>query len=137
MPRVPVPTDVAEFLSFPNPAIVASLRPDGSAHTAATWYDWEDGRVLLNMDEGRLRLGYLRRDPRAALTVLDEANWYRHVSLIGRVVSIEDDPDLVDIDRLAVRYTGNPYRRRNRKRVSAWFEPERWHGWSGGEAWTS
>ena len=137
MPRVPVPSDVDEFLSRPNPAIVATVRPDGSPHTAATWYDWEDGRVLLNMDESRLRLGYLRRDPRTARTVLDAENWYRHVSLIGRVVSIEDDEDLADIDRLARRYTGNPYRRRNRRRVSAWLEPERWHGWSGGEAWVS
>ena len=135
MPRVPVPPDVDEFLSQPNPAIVATLRADGSPHTAATWYDWDGGRVLLNMDESRVRLGYLRRDPRAALTVLDSANWYRHVSLIGRVVSIEDDDDLADIDRLARRYTGNPYRRRDRKRVSAWLEPERWHGWSGGDSW--
>jgi PPOX class probable F420-dependent enzyme len=135
MPPVPVPPDVDEFLSQPNPAIVATLRPDGCPHTAAAWYDWESGRVLLNMDESRLRLRYLRRDPRAALTVLDGENWYRHVSLIGRVLSIEDDTDLVDIDRLARRYTGNEYRRRDRKRVSAWLEPDRWHGWSGGEAW--
>ena len=36
-----------------------------------------------------------------------------------------------DIDRLAVRYTGSPFRRRDSRRVSAWLEPERWHGWSG------
>jgi hypothetical protein len=87
------------------------------------------------MDETRLRLRFLRRDPRAALTVLDESSWYRHVSLIGRVVSIADDPDLVDIDRLAVRYTGQPFRSRNAKRVSAWLEPDRWHGWSGPGPW--
>jgi PPOX class probable F420-dependent enzyme len=133
---MPVPPEVDELLSRPNPAVVATLRPDGSPHTAATWYDWEDGRVLLNMAETRLRLRFLRRDPRAALTVLDEGSWYRHVSLIGRVVSIEDDVDLADIDRLARRYTGRDYRRRDQKRVSAWFEPDRWHGWAGGDAWT-
>jgi PPOX class probable F420-dependent enzyme len=133
---MPVPPDVDELLSRPNPAVVATLFPDGSPHSAPTWYDWEDGRVLLNMAETRLRLGFLRRDPRAALTVLDEGSWYRHVSLIGRVVSIEDDVDLADIDRLARRYTGRDYRRRDQKRVSAWFEPDRWHGWAGGDAWT-
>jgi PPOX class probable F420-dependent enzyme len=136
MPGPPVPPDVDEFLSRPNPSVVATLRPDGSPHTAATWYDWEGGRVLLNMDESRLRLRFIRRDARIALTVLDEENWYRHVSLIGPVVSLEDDPELADIDRLAQRYTGKPYRTRDRKRVSAWMEPERWHGWSGGSAWT-
>ena len=135
MPRLPVPPDVDAFLSRPNPAIVATLRPDGSPHTVPTWYDWEDGRVLLNMDESRLRLRFLRRDPRAALTVISGDDWYRHISLIGRIVSIEDDLDLADIDRLARRYTGNEFRRRGSKRVSAWLEPDRWHGWSGGGAW--
>jgi PPOX class probable F420-dependent enzyme len=131
LPLVPVPQEVDEFLARPNPAVVATVRPDGSPHTVPTWYDWEAGRVLLNMHVSRLRLRFMRRDPRVALTVLDEDSWYSHVSLIGRVVSIEDDPDLTDIDRLAVRYTGKPFRRRDERRVSAWLEPERWHGWSG------
>ena len=129
MPPVPVPPEVEEFLRRPNPAVVATLRQDGSPHTVPTWYDWDDGLVLLNMDESRLRLRFLRRDPRAALTVLADDSWYRHVSLLGRVVRIEDDPELADIDRLAVRYTGKPFRTRDRKRVSAWLQPERWHGW--------
>ena len=125
-----MPPDVEEFLRRPNPAVVATLRPDGSPHTAATWYDWEDGLVLLNMEDTRLRLRFLRRDPRAALTVLDADSWYRHVSLLGRVVRIEDDDDLRDIDRLALRYTGKPFRRRGSKRVSAWLRPDRWYAWA-------
>jgi PPOX class probable F420-dependent enzyme len=135
VPRVPVPPEVDAFLARPNPAVVATLRPDGSPHSVPTWYDWEDGRVLLNMDSSRLRLRFLRRDPRAALTVMEDGNWYRHVSLIGRVVSIEPDTDLADIDRLARRYTGNAFRRRESKRMSAWLEPERWHGWSDAGPW--
>src|SRR5262249_55845755 len=66
MPRLPLPAELSEFLALPNPAVIATLRADGSPHTAPTWYDWEDGRVLLNMDASRVRLGHLRRDPRAA-----------------------------------------------------------------------
>jgi PPOX class probable F420-dependent enzyme len=126
-----VPAEVDAFLRLPNPAVVGTVRPDGSPHTVPTWYDWEDGRVLLNMENTRLRLGYLRKNPRAALTVLGsgEDGWYRHVSLLGTVVSIADDESLEDIDRLALRYTGRPFRTRDRPRVSAWLQPERWHGW--------
>lgn len=42
---------------------------------------------------------------------------------------LADDPGLADIDRLAVHYTGKPYRVRDRRRVSAWIEVDRWHGW--------
>lgn len=129
MPRVPVPADVDEFLRRPNPAVVATLRPDGSPHTVPTWYDWDGERILLNMDESRLRLRFIRRDPRIALTVLGEDSWYGHVSLLGRVAELADDRGLVDIDRLALRYTGRPFRTRDSARVTAWMEPERWHQW--------
>jgi hypothetical protein len=81
------------------------------------------------MDEGRRRLAHLRRDPRVSLTALDEAGWYTHVSVQGRVVEMHEDAGLADIDRLAVHYTGRPYRNRDRGRVSAWIEVDRWHGW--------
>ncbi len=129
MPRTPVPPEVSEFLAKPNPAVVATTRSDGAPHTAATWYDWEEGRVLLNMDETRLRLAFMRRDPRVALTMLAEDDWYVQVSLLGRAVAIEEDPDLADIDRLALRYTGKRYRNREAHRFSAWVEIDRWHDW--------
>ena len=130
MPTLPLPHELDQFLRRPNPAVVATLRRDGSPHTAATWYDWDGRRVLLNMDESRLRLRHMRRDPRVALTALAEESWYSHVSLLGRIVSIEDDPDLVDIDRLARRYAGREFRTRDARRVSAGLEPDRWHSWS-------
>ena len=129
MPPPPVPPEIEAFLREPNPAVVATLRADGSPHSVATWYDWIDGLILLNMDATRARLGHLRRDPRVSLTVLDQDSWYSHVSLAGVVDRLEDDSELADIDRLALRYTGNPFRNRVDKRVSAWVRPERWERW--------
>jgi PPOX class probable F420-dependent enzyme len=135
VPEPPLPPELDEFLSRPNPAVIASLRPDGSPHTAATWYDWQNGRVLVNMDEGRARLEYLRRDPRVSITVLGADDWYHHVTLRGRVVEIEEDPDFEAIDRLSRRYTGQPYSQRDRGRFSAWIEVEAWHAWAIIEPW--
>jgi PPOX class probable F420-dependent enzyme len=135
MPRPPLPPDIDEFLRRPQPAVVASVRPDGSPHTVATWYAWDGDRVLLNMDESRLRLQFMRDNPRVALTVLDGEGWYRHVSISGRIVSIDEDEGLRDIDRLALHYTGEPFRTRDRRRFSAWVEIERWHAWDGAGPW--
>jgi PPOX class probable F420-dependent enzyme len=123
-----VPRPVDEFLGQANAAVIGCVRPDGFPMTVATWYDWEDGRILINMDERRRRLAWIRRDPKVSLTVLDD-DWYRHVSLRGLVVTIVDDTNLQDIDRLARRYTGRPFGSRKAKRVSAWIEPHGWHGW--------
>jgi PPOX class probable F420-dependent enzyme len=129
MPKPPVPAELDELLTKPNPAVIATLKPDGAPHTVATWYLWEGGRVLVNMDEGRKRLQYLRADPRVALTVFDGDQWYSHVSLRGRVVSLTDDADKADIDRLSRHYRGQDYPDRERGRVSARIEVDTWHAW--------
>ena len=135
MPKPPLPPSLVEFLLEPNPAVIATVAPSGALHTAATWYVWDDGRVLVNMDEGRRRLSHLRADPRVSLTVLGAEDWSRHVSLTGHVASIDPAPEFADIDRLARRYSGQPFPLRDRGRVSAWIEVESWHAWAGAEPW--
>jgi PPOX class probable F420-dependent enzyme len=132
MPKPPLPPDLTELLARPNPSVMATLNANGAPVSVATWYLWEDGRVLVNLDGGRKRLAHLRSDPRVALTVLDAGDWYTHVSLRGLVASIEDDADLVDIDRISRHYRGRPYTNRERPRVSAWIDVEHWHAWNAG-----
>ena len=129
MAKPPLPDDVRELLAKPNPAGITTVRPDGQPVSVATWYLLDGDRILVNMDEGRKRLDYIRKDPRVTLTALDEAGWYTHVSLQGQVVEMRDDEGLVDIDRLSTHYRGKPYPNRERGRVSAWIEVESWHGW--------
>lgn len=124
-----LPDHVVEKLREPNPCTMTTLRPDGQPVSVATWYLLEGDRVLVNLDHTRKRLQHLRDDPRVALTVLDKDSWYNHVSIVGRVVELADDPDLVDIDRLAQHYLGHQYKIRDSARVSAWIEIESWHGW--------
>jgi PPOX class probable F420-dependent enzyme len=130
MPKGLPPPELRELLKEPNPCVVATIRPDGELHTAATWYEWrDDGTVLLNMDASRSRLGHMRADPRVALTVLVDGDWYKHVSLIGRVRELRRDPDLADIDRLARHYVDRPHGDRNRDSWTAIVQVDRWHGW--------
>ena len=125
----PPPDHVKELLSQPNPATMTTLGADGRPVSVATWYVMDGDRVLVNMDEARKRLDHLRRDPRVSLTVLDRDDWYTHVSVQGRVTELRPDDGLADIDRIAQHYNGKPYPNRERGRVSAWIEVDRWHGW--------
>ncbi len=135
MARPPLPPELQDLLRRPNPCVVATLAPDGTLHTAATWYEWrDDGSVLLNMDASRVRLEHMRSDPRVALTMLDADSWYRHISIVGRVIDIHPDADLADIDRLSRHYTGKPYRDRGRDSWTAIVEVQRWHGWRSGHS---
>ncbi|XVU28807.1 PPOX class F420-dependent oxidoreductase [Actinoplanes sp. CA-054009] len=130
MSKIPLPAKLTDFLRRPHPAVMATVAADGRPVTVATWYLLEDdGRVLLGLDAKRARLKHLHRDPRISLTVLATDDWYSHVSVQGRVVSIADDEGLAAIDRLATHYTGKPYANRERPRVAAQVEIDTWHAW--------
>ena len=129
MPRTPLPVEVVRFLTRPNHATISCVRPDGAPVSVPTWYVVEDDRIVVNMDAGRKRLEWLRADPRVSLSAMDPEDWITHVSLQGRVVETVDDPELADIDRIATHSTGRPYRVRDRPRVTARIEVDRWHGW--------
>lgn len=128
MAQNPLPAHIVEMLARPNPAVIGHVRPDGAPVTVATWYLWEDSRILVNMDEGRRRLHYARTDPRVSLTVLDPDDPGGHVSVQGRM-TLSEDADLSAIDRIARHYTGQAYPGRDRGRVSGWIDIETWHAW--------
>jgi PPOX class probable F420-dependent enzyme len=128
MPPAPLPADLERFLLGPRHAVIATVRPGGSPHSAPCWYEWADGHVVVAMDADGPRARAIRRNPNVALSVLGK-NWYNHVSLLGRVVELRDDPDLADIDRLSTRYLGGPYHDRDYDGVSALIEIRWWHTW--------
>ena len=131
MPTTSMPDALRDLLAKPNPAVMATVASDGRPVTVATWYLLEDdGRILLGLDAGRARLKHLETDPRVSLTALSADTWYTQVSVQGRVVEVQDDKGLQQIDRLATHYTGQPYKDRERARVAVWVEIGRWHGWA-------
>jgi PPOX class probable F420-dependent enzyme len=129
MSKPPLSDAAVAMLRKPNPAVITTLRRDGQPVSTATWYLWDDGKVLVNMDEGRKRLAHMRADPRVALDVLDADGWYNHVGITGHVSEIYEDADMADIDRIARQYTGGPYSDRDRGRFSALIAIDGWHGW--------
>ena len=129
MSATPLDDDVRELLLKPHPAVMATVRKDGSPVTVPTWYRLVGDRILLNLDKSRVRLQHLRRDPRVALSVMEAGNWTTHVSIQGRVKEIVDDPDPSGIDSLAQHYTGENYFNRESPRVDAWVEIDRVHVW--------
>jgi len=97
------------MLARANPAVIATVRPDGHPVSVATWYLLDGDEIVVNMAASRRRLAHLRADPRVALTVLDARTWNSHVSIVGRVTALIDDPNFAGIDRQSLQYNGHPY----------------------------
>src|SRR5918999_633402 len=75
MADLPIPKDIEAFMADPNPAVVATVRSDGSPHSVATWYEWDGGVLLLNMDRSRKRLRHLSPGSPVALCVMARSDW--------------------------------------------------------------
>jgi PPOX class probable F420-dependent enzyme len=120
-----LPSELEHFLEQPRVAVLATVRQDGTPATTACWYDLQDGKLLITMYTGARRLPNIRRNPGVAMTILGE-DPYQHVSLSGSVREMWDDPDLVVMDRLSMRYVGEPWAER-KPCVGALVEIERWH----------
>jgi PPOX class probable F420-dependent enzyme len=105
-----LPDDVRELFSAPNFAHLATLLPDGSPHTVAVWADVEGERIFFFTQSGSRKARNLARDARVACSVVDRANPYRTAHVRGRVAeTVEGEEALELIDRLAHKYTGEPF----------------------------
>ena len=118
----------ARLLTGANFAHFATLRGDGSPHLTVTWVDWDGEHVLVNTAAGRAKERHLRRDPRAAVEVLDPDNPFNYVSVSGSVELVDGEAADRHADKLAQRYTGQErYQKRSpdERRVLVKIRPER------------
>ena len=123
--QTPLPSELERFLEQPRIAVLATVRRDGTPATTACWYDLQDGKLLITMYANAHRLANIRHRPHVAMTIVGE-DPYQHVSLSGSVVELWEDPDLKVMDRLSMRYMGEPWEERE-PCVSALVEIGRWH----------
>ncbi len=117
-----------QLLGEPAFCQVATLMPDGSPHLTQVWVGTDGERLLVNTFEGAQKLRNVRRDPRAAVSVVDPGNAWRVAQVRGRVVEIATEGADDHIDELARKYLGvdrYPYRQPGQVRVKLSIAPER------------
>ncbi len=105
-----LPDEVRGLLAGPNIAHLATLLPDGSPHSVAVWAGLEGDHPVFFTQERSRKARNLRTDPRLAISLVDRSNPYATGWLRGRVGStLDGEAALEVIDRLSVKYTGEPF----------------------------
>jgi PPOX class probable F420-dependent enzyme len=89
----------------PFPAVVTTLRKDGTPHSTVVWIDEDGGDILFNTAEGRAKPRELAEDPRVSVTFVDPSDMYRWVSVSGRA-ELTTEGARETIDKLAKKYLG-------------------------------
>jgi PPOX class probable F420-dependent enzyme len=101
------------------PAVVTTLRRDGSPHATVVWIDENGGEVWFNTAIGRAKERHVRNDPRVSVLVVDPGNQYKWVSVSGTATLDESGADQ-HIDKLAKKYLGQdryPWHDPEQKRI--------------------
>ena len=105
-----LPPEVRELFEGANFAHLATLMSDGAPHSVAVWAGLEGDHVVFFSQEGSLKDRNIVRDPRVAISITDHDDPYQTAQLRGRVIEKRGAEDAHELaDRLALRYTGEPF----------------------------
>jgi PPOX class probable F420-dependent enzyme len=118
---------VSELLEKPNHVVLSTLNQDGTVHTTIIWVNVEGDALAFNSARGRHWPSNLERDPRATLTLLNEANPYEYVEIKGSVEEVGEGAD-EHMDVLAKKYINQdtyPWRQPGEERVKFHLVPKR------------
>ena len=107
---------------------IATLMKDGSPQLSPVWADYEDGFVMVNTAEGRIKHKNVLNDTRVAVSVVANENPLDMITIRGKVVEILPDYDYVHINKLTKKYMGienYPFRREGEKRIVFKIKPDK------------
>jgi len=113
-----------EIIEGKNLAYLATSMPDGSPHISPVWIDRDEEFLLVNTVPGRVKQRNVSRDPRVAISMVQEKNPYRHLFIRGRVIEQTKKDALNHIERLARKYLGKNYPWNDRDRIILRIKPE-------------
>ncbi len=82
---------VRKLLDDPNPAVLATVNPDGSPQTSVVWVCRDGDDLLVSSAAGRRKDRNLHRDPRVSLTVYDTADPQLYVEVRGTATVRADE----------------------------------------------
>jgi PPOX class probable F420-dependent enzyme len=125
----PVAEPVAKFFRGKHFAFIGTINKDGSPQVTPTWIDLqEDGKLLINTAEGRIKQKNVSRDPRVSISIINEENPYSMVTIKGRVIGQTTNGADEHIDNLAKRYLNTekyPSHSPTIKRIILEIQPEK------------
>ena len=74
----------------PNPAVLATINPDGSPQTSVVWVGRDGDDLLVSSAAGRRKVRNVTREPRVSLCAYDMADPEQYVEVRGLAAVSED-----------------------------------------------
>ena len=119
---------VIKLFSAKNLVFIATLMKDGSPQLSPVWANFEDGFILVNTAEGRIKHKNILRDSRVAVSVTSNDNPLDMTTIRGTVVEIIPDDEYNHADKLTKQYMDRehyPFKKDGEKRIILKIKPNK------------
>ena len=119
---------VIDLFCTKNLVFIATLMNDGSPQLSPVWANYEDGYILINTAEGRIKHKNVLRDPRVAVSVVSKDNPLDMTTIRGTVEELIPDYEYKHADKLTQQYMNRehyPFKRDDEKRVILKIKPNK------------
>ena len=116
------------LFSEKNLVYIATIMKDGAPQLSPVWANYEDGHILINTAEGRIKHKNVLRDPRVAISVVSKDNPLDMTTIRGTVVELIPDYEYEHADRLTQQYMGRehyPFKRDDERRIILRIKPSK------------
>ena len=120
--------DVQKLFKEKNFASFATVMKDGSPQVTPVWVDYDEGNIMINTAEGRVKQRNVTRNPKVAVSITDSTNPYTMVTVRGTITEQTNQGADEHIDKMAKKYLGvdkYPFRAQGEKRILLRVRPER------------
>jgi len=117
-----------KIINGKNLVYISTLMKDGSPQVSPVWADFEEGHILVNTAEGRIKHKNVLRDPRVAVSVVSKDNPLDMTTIRGVVEELIPDYDYKHADKLTQQYMGRehyPFKRDDEKRIILKIKPNK------------
>jgi PPOX class probable F420-dependent enzyme len=102
------PEDLADLLTQPRNAILATHFADGTTLLSPVWHEWSDGGFTILLGAGDVKTRHVRRDPRVSVVVADDRPPYRGLEVRGEAkIGVDASDASTLLRRIAIRYLGD------------------------------
>ena len=119
---------VIKLFSGKNLVYIATIMKDGSPQVSPVWANYENGHILINTAEGRIKHKNILRDPRVAVSVSAIDNPLDMTTIRGTVVDLIPDYEYKHADKLTRQYMERnhyPFKRDDERRIILRIRPSK------------
>lgn len=102
---IPLSDSAHRLLDAPNPAIRATVHPDGSPQTSVVWVGVDGADLVISSQAGRRKDKNIRKEPRVSLSVYDPSDPLQYVEVRG-IAAVTEDTGRQVAAALAEQYEG-------------------------------